>query len=111
KVLNDQRRFDALRQLMEQQIRRLPDDPQKHNLMGLALLESDPGAAVEQFKTALRYNLHYGPAYLNLSQAYQKLLDTVSARLCLKRYLRLMPYGAAASDVRQRLAALSAVEN
>ncbi len=107
KVLYDNKRFEACRQLLESRVRQPPADPMKYNLLGLALLEIEPRDAVSQFKSALRCNLMFGPAYLNLAQAYQKLNDRESARLCLKRYLKLLPYGPLAADARQRLAALA----
>jgi tetratricopeptide (TPR) repeat protein len=95
-----------MRQLLEQRVRIRPDSP-KYNLLGLAELESNPKEAATHFKTALRYDLNYAPAYLNLSQAYQKLNEVESARWCLLRCLKLMPYGPSAQDARQRLAALN----
>ena len=47
-----------------------------------------------------------GTAYLNLAQAYQRVNDRDAAILCLKRYLKLMPFGPLAADARQRLAVL-----
>jgi hypothetical protein len=110
-LLHEHGRFEAMRQVMEPRVRQQPPSPQKCNLLGLALLETEPKLAIVQFKTALRYNLHYGSAYLNLAQAYEKTNDHESAILCLKRYLKLMPYGALAQDVRQRLALLKDPEN
>jgi hypothetical protein len=101
------KRWEALRQLMEPRVRQQPADPANHRLLGLALLDADPKAAVVQFKTALRYNLYDGGSYFNLAQAYQNMGDRESARLCLKRYLKLMPYGPLVQDARQRLAALT----
>lgn len=107
RLLHEHKRLDAMRQLLEPRTRREPHDPPMHNLFGLALMDADPAAAIVQFKTALRCDLRYDAAYLNLAQAYQKTKDRESARLCLKRYLKLMPYGPLAQDVRQRLAALN----
>ena len=73
--------------------------------------DSNPKEAAEQFKTALRYDLNHAPAYLNLSQAYQKMNEVESARWCLIRCLKLMPYGPSAQDARQRLAALNGNED
>ena len=87
-----------------------PRDEHRYNLFGLALLDSDPGAAVLQFKNALRCNLYYGPGWLNLAQAYANANDRPSAVQCLRHYMRFMPYGPQAGDARQRLAALEAGE-
>jgi hypothetical protein len=106
RLMQEHKRLEAMRQLLEPRAHREPHDPQVHNLFGLALLEADARAAIVQFKTALRCDLHYGTAYLNLAQAYQKANELESAVWCLKRYLKLMPYGPSAQDARQRLAAL-----
>jgi Tol biopolymer transport system component len=102
------KRWEALRQLMEPRVRQQPADAAKHRLLGLALLDADPKAAVAQFKTALRFNLYDGGSYFNLAQAYENMGDRESARLCLKRYLKLMPYGPLVQDARHRMAALAA---
>ena len=91
---------------MEPLCDRPPNDPRKFNLLGLALLQDKPRQAVGSFRRALRCDLRYEPAYLNLAQAYDKLGETSSATECLRRYLRLMPQGKLAGDARQRLAAL-----
>jgi Tol biopolymer transport system component/tetratricopeptide (TPR) repeat protein len=106
KVLYEHKRHEALRQLMEPRVREQPADPHKYNLLGLALLDTDPKAAIPQFRNALRCNLYFGSAYLNMAQAYQNLKDPASAALCLKRHLKLMPYTPMANDARQRLAVL-----
>jgi len=84
-----------------------PQDARKHNLLGLAYLDTNPVEAIGHFRTALRCNLYFGPGYLNLAQAYEKSQDLASARLCLRRYLDLMPHGHHAADARQRLAKLA----
>jgi tetratricopeptide (TPR) repeat protein len=108
KLLYEHGRLDALRKLLEPRIDAQPRDEHRYNLLGLALLDSDPNAAVQQFKNALRCNLYYGPGWLNLAQAYANANDRTSAEQCLRHYLRFMPYGPEAGDTRQRLAALQA---
>jgi hypothetical protein len=108
KVLYEHGRLDALRKLLEPRVEAEPRDEHRYNLLGLALLESDPNAAAVQFKNALRCNLYYGPGWLNLAQAYANASDRTSAVQCLRHYLRIMPYGPQADDTRQRLAALEA---
>jgi tetratricopeptide (TPR) repeat protein len=108
KLLYEHGRLDALRKLLEPRADLEPRDEHRYNLLGLALLESDPNAAVQQFKNALRCNLYYGPGWLNLAQAYAKANDRTAAVQCLRHYLRIMPYGPEAGDTRQRLAALQA---
>jgi len=111
RMLHEHGRFEAMRQVVEPRAHQKPPSPQKYNLLGLALMESEPKLAIVQFRTALRYDLHYGPAYLNLARAYEKTKDYQSAILCLKRFLKLMPYSLLAPDVRQRLAVLKDPEN
>jgi hypothetical protein len=108
KLLYEQKRLTGLRQLFEGRVDRLPPAPHKYNFLGLALLETDPRGAARQFHNALRCDLYYGPAYLNLAQANEKAGDPQAAGQCLRRLLRLMPGGPLASDARQRLAALQA---
>jgi hypothetical protein len=110
KVLYEHGRLNALRKLLEPLVDAEPRDEHRYNLFGLALLDSDPGAAVLQFKNALRCNLYYGPGWLNLAQAYANANDRPSAVQCLRHYMRFMPYGPQAGDARQRLAALEAGE-
>jgi predicted Zn-dependent protease len=110
KVLYEHGRHEALRKLLEPRVDVEPRDEHRYNLLGLALLDSDPGAAALQFKNALRCNLYYGPAWLNLAQAYANGNDRTSAGQCLRHYLRMMPYGPQAEDARQRLALLDAGE-
>jgi tetratricopeptide (TPR) repeat protein len=105
RLLFEQKRFDALRGFMEKQVNE-PPDARVYNLLGLALLDSDPETAIGHFKDALRCELYFGPGYLNLARAYEKALKRQEAQLCLRRYLKLMPFGSNAGDARQRLAAL-----
>ena len=106
KILYDGKRLAALQQLMEEQCDRLPHDARKFNLLGLALLEAQPRQAVDAFKNALRCDLRFEAAYLNLAQAYQLANDAPSARMCLQRYLAFIPGGAYAADARRRLVAV-----
>jgi hypothetical protein len=108
KLLHEQKRLKALRKLLEGRVDAPPLEPRKYNLLGLALLENEPNGAARQFQNALRCDLYYGPAYLNLAQAYEKAGNTVAAGQCLRRLLKLQPAGPLAGDARQRLAALEA---
>jgi tetratricopeptide (TPR) repeat protein len=83
----------------------LARDPRLHDLIGVGALEGDPNKAILAFQDALHCDLNYGPAYLNLAQAYQKTGRTRDARLCLRQYLKLFPEGEWADDARRRLAA------
>jgi tetratricopeptide (TPR) repeat protein len=83
----------------------LARDPRLYNLLGVGALEGDANKAVMAFNDALRCDLNYGPAYVNLAQAYQKANRPADARLCLRRYLKLFPEGELADDARRRLAA------
>jgi hypothetical protein len=107
KLLYEHDRRSALRQLMTAPCAQPPRDPRKFNLLGLACLETQPDRAVEAFRNALRCDLYYGPAYLNLAQAYERRDNRFAAQQCLLRYLELMPHGALADDARRRLAALA----
>jgi tetratricopeptide (TPR) repeat protein len=81
----------------------LPRDARLYNLLGVAALEGDTNRAIQAFQNALRCDLKYGPAYLNLAQAYQKASRLADARWCLRRYLKLFPEGELADDARRRL--------
>jgi tetratricopeptide (TPR) repeat protein len=84
----------------------LPRDARLYNLLGVVLLDGDAQKAqkaVTAFQDALRCDLNYGPAYLNLAQAYQKTNRPPDARQCLRRYLKLFPDGELAGDARRRL--------
>src|SRR5207248_1178876 len=109
KLLYEEKRLSALQGLIEEHGERLPHDARKFNLLGLALLEGQPRQAVDAFKNALRCDLRFEPAYLNLAQAYQLANEPQSARMCLQRYLALMPDGDYAADARRRLAAVDAM--
>jgi tetratricopeptide (TPR) repeat protein len=103
-VLYEHNRKSALQRLMEDQGKLWPHDARQYNLLGLALLETKPREAIEAFKNALRCDLNFGAAYLNLAQAYERVNDQDSKRLCLHQYLKLRPDGVYADDARQRLA-------
>jgi predicted Zn-dependent protease len=103
-LLYEAKRLPALQKLTEDQCDRLPHDARKFNLLGLALLEGEPRQAVDAFKNALRCDLRFESAYLNLAQAYQLANDPQSARMCLQRYLAFIPGGVYAADARRRLA-------
>jgi tetratricopeptide (TPR) repeat protein len=104
-----------LLELMSQQSDLPPKDARKFNLLGLALLLPRDGRtdadevqqALDAFRNALRCDLHFGPAYLNLARAYDLAHDPRAARLCLLRYLRLMPRGPHVAEVHRRLADLA----
>jgi hypothetical protein len=103
-LLYEHNRKLALQRLMEQQCQVWPHDARQYNLLGLALLETKPREAIEAFKKAVRCDLHFEPAYLNLAQAYERVNDRDAKRSCLYRYLRLRPDGVYADDARRRLA-------
>jgi tetratricopeptide (TPR) repeat protein len=108
KLLFEHGRYDALRRLLEPRVDVEPRDAHRYNLLGLALLESDPNAAVQQFKNALRCDLYYSPAWLNLAEAYARAKEHTAATQCLRHYLHTMPFTPYTDDARQRLAALQA---
>ena len=83
-------------------------DARKFNLLGLAQLEQEPRQAQQAFKKALRCDLHYGPAWLNLAQAYCQAGDTPSAVACLRRFVEMADYSPLAADARRPLAVLEA---
>jgi tetratricopeptide (TPR) repeat protein len=108
KLLHEQKRLKVLRKALERRVNGGPPEPRLYNLLGLALLETEPNRAAQQFQNALRCDLYYGPAYLNLAQAYEKAGNPVAAGQSLRRLLKLQPAGPLAADARQRLAALDA---
>jgi tetratricopeptide (TPR) repeat protein len=111
KLLYDHHRQAALERMMEHQCDVPPRDARKFNLLGLVLLDAQPQQAINAFKTALRCDIRFGPAYLNLAEAYQRANDLESARLCLRRYLAILPDGVYAADARRRLAAVDTQGN
>jgi hypothetical protein len=105
KLLYEHKRSAALHQLLEKRFELTSADARLYNLLGLADLETEPRQAIDAFKNALRCDLHFGPAYFNLAQAYRKIEDKEAARRCLLRYLRLRPDGDAdlVADAERRL--------
>jgi tetratricopeptide (TPR) repeat protein len=103
--LYDHRRLATLEKLMDRHCKDGPPEARKFNLLGMALLDRDPKAAITAFQKALRCDLRFGPGYLNLAQAYRQANDTPSAIACLRRYLELMPRGELADDAAARLGA------
>jgi len=106
-LLLEHGRTQALEKVMRKACGQDPPGAPKFNLLGLALLERQPRQAIDAFKRALRCDLHYGPAYLNLAQAYRQANDTPAAIACLRRYLELSPDDPLAADAGQRLAVLA----
>lgn len=115
RLLFEHNRFPRLLQLMREQCRQEPHDERKYNLLGLAYLrhadrplnpEANASAAVEAFQNALRCDLWFDPAYLNLAQAYLDMQNIESATACLQRYLELFPAGPYAADAQRRLSAI-----
>jgi hypothetical protein len=82
----------------------LPKDARLFNLLGLVLLGTKAAKAITAFQDAVRCDLDYGPAYLNLAAAYELAQRKAEARLCLRRYLKLFAKGEWADDARRRLA-------
>ncbi len=107
-VLSEQGHAAALRTLADQLNLKADElkDARVYNLVGVSRLDDDPKAAVTAFRNALRCNLYHGPAYFNLALAYEKQNDVASARLCLRRYLKLLAYSPMADEARRRLAEL-----
>jgi Tol biopolymer transport system component len=105
-LLYEHRRLAALRRIVEERCSRPPPDARLFNYLGIALLDGDTGQALNAFKKSLRCDLHYGPAYLNLAKAYEKLGETANARAVLKRCIDQLPVGPYADDALRRLVAL-----
>jgi len=106
KLLYAQGRLAMVRRLMEKQAAREVCDPAIYNLLGLTQLEAQPREAVNAFKKALRCDLRFGPAYLNLARAYEKSNEPVAARMCLRRCMNVLPGSPVASDALRRLGIL-----
>ena len=106
RLLHRHGRVDALRKLSARYAAAPPADARLYNLLGVALLSAEPPASIKSFQDALRCDLRYGPAYLNLAQAYQETGQHAYARSCLRHYLRKWPDGDHADDARRRLATL-----
>jgi tetratricopeptide (TPR) repeat protein len=117
-LMMENQRKGALRQLMQTQCGQQPLDRRKFNYLGLAFLRpgpndpidtgADPQQAIDAFKKAIRCDLQFGPAYLNLADAYKQADNLPAAVQCLDRYLELMPNGPYARDVKLRLRAWEA---
>jgi tetratricopeptide (TPR) repeat protein len=88
---------------------RRPDSAGLFNLLGLLQLEAEPRQAITTFKRSLRCDLQYGPAYVNLAQAYAAVGDTAAARACLRRYLEVLPDGPLVPDVLERIGKLQPI--
>jgi len=106
RLLYEADRPAAAAQIMRPACDRAPTDPRKFNLLGLALLEDDPRGAIQAFKKALRCDQHFGPAWLNLAQAYRQAGDTPAAIACLRHYVEAAGYSPLGRDAARRLAAL-----
>jgi hypothetical protein len=111
KLLLDKQRRDAARGLLMEEWEPSILDVQKHNLLGIAWLDDAPRTAIEEFQKALGCDPFYGPALLNLSQAFTTVREYHSAEKCLRRYVRHFPGDANAADARRRLADLHARKN
>jgi tetratricopeptide (TPR) repeat protein len=119
-ILFENGRRSALRQVMLAQCALKPNDARKFNYLGLGLLrpgpddpldtDADSQRAIDAFKNALRCDLKFGAAYLNLADAYIQVQNLPAAVQCLDRYLELMPNGPYARDARLRLRAWEAKE-
>lgn len=111
-LLYENKRTLKLRKLLDARAQQPPLLPRKFNLMGLVLLQNRDKArdmvaetqlAADQFRNALRCDLKFGPAYLNLAEAHELLNELAPGQLCLQRYLELFPNGPYAMDARRRL--------
>jgi len=111
KLLLDNQRRDGARGVLMEEWEPSILDVQKHNLLGIAWLDDAPRTAIEEFQKALGCNPYYGPALLNLSQAFTAVHEYHSAEQCLRRYVRHFPGDANAADARRRLGDLQALRN
>jgi tetratricopeptide (TPR) repeat protein len=105
-ILLDHHRRDAARDLLKEEWDPSVLDAQKHNLLGVAWLDEAPRTAIEEFQKALGCNPYYGPALLNLAQAFTAVRDDHAAEQCLRRYVKHFPGDVHAADARRRLADL-----
>jgi tetratricopeptide (TPR) repeat protein len=105
-LLYEYGRKDALRRLLDSATERGTVSAGLSNLQGLLVLDTDPRQALVAFKKALRCDLHFEAAYLNLAQAYEQVSDPAAARACLRRYLELFPQGPLSADALERLGKL-----
>jgi thioredoxin-like negative regulator of GroEL len=106
KLLLENRRREAAKQILQPLWEPSVLDAQKHNLLGVAYLDDDPSMAVREFYVAYGRDLNYSAALLNLAQAYEANQRTADAEKCLRYFLRRFPGDAHAADARQRLAVL-----
>jgi tetratricopeptide (TPR) repeat protein len=104
-------RSTAARKVADRLVRIMPEEARYENALGVARLATDqePLEALKLFEKALRCDLKYGPAYLNLALGYEKIGKRLEARQCLRRYLELLPNGDLAEDAKNRLNALGDV--
>jgi tetratricopeptide (TPR) repeat protein len=105
-LLHDAGRTAGIRRVVEERCSRAPYDARLFNYLGISLLDGDARQAINAFKKALRCDLNYGPAYLNLAQAYEKVGETANARAVLKRCIDVIVGGPSAEDALRRLVAL-----
>jgi hypothetical protein len=106
RLLYDQGRKEAARRLLERPAVREIGTAPLYNLLGLVQRDTDRTAAINSFKRSLRCDLHFGPAYLNLAEVFEKDGQRTAARLCLLRYLALMSAGPLADDALERIGRL-----
>jgi hypothetical protein len=111
RLLLEHHRRDAAANLLSEEWELSILDCQKHNLLGVARLDDAPRTAIKEFQKALGYNPYYGPALLNLAQAFLAVEDYASAEKCLRRYVKHFPADVHAADARRRLANLHAQRN
>jgi tetratricopeptide (TPR) repeat protein len=104
-------RSTAARKVADRLVRIMPEEARYENALGVARLATDqePNEALNLFEKALRCDLKYGPAYLNLALGYERIGKRLEARQCLRRYLELLPNGDLAEDAKNRLNALGDV--
>jgi tetratricopeptide (TPR) repeat protein len=104
-------RSTAARKVADRLVRIMPEEARYENALGVARLATDqePNESLKFFEKALRCDLKYGPAYLNLALGYEKIGKRQEARQCLRRYLELLPNGDLAEDAKNRLNTLGDV--
>jgi hypothetical protein len=110
-ILLDHHCRDAARDLLKEEWDPSVLDAQKHNLLGVAWLDDAPRTAIEEFQRALGCSPYYGPALLNLAQAFTAVRDDHAAEQCLRRFVKHFPGDVHAADARRRLADLHARRN
>jgi tetratricopeptide (TPR) repeat protein len=107
-LLQEYGRNKALREVMEKECETPLANARRYNMLGVARLKDDVAGAIDAFKFALRSDLQFDEAYLNLALAYQRSGSLNQAKQCLTRYLNFRPDGKYAPEVRSRLAVLDA---